>query len=222
MANNITPKLKAYVQTDATGRVVSGTPVFRTSKPKDGNWREIPMYYRGTGSITTTTTTTAGGGGVTPTAFIKFIYYNGSAACTTTTQGSLLFYSASTILGLGVQIFTDAALTIPVTEGIVVADGMNRFVVSQNGTLDSLGCQFFPISQVQLNVCNGTAGNFNIAIGGNGSITDTTRIYGTFNDWGFGTGSTIYLGYSPGYLVSRQFTVVSPTVAVASGPMVTC
>ena len=220
MANNITPKLKAYVQIDGTGRVVSGTPVFRTSKPKSGRWREIPLYYRGDNPSSTTTTTT--GGGVTPTAFIKSYWYNGTAACTDTAQGNLLFYSASTSLSVGVAIFTDAALTTPVTEGLVILDNMNRFVVSQNGTLDSLGCQFFPISQVQVNVCNGSAGNFNIAVGGTGSITDTTRIYGTFNDWGFGTGSTIFLGYSPGYLVSRQFTVVSPTVAVASGPMVAC
>jgi len=59
MANNATPKLKAYVQTDATGRVVSGTPVFRSSKPKIGNWKEIPTYYRGDGNTTTSTTTIA-------------------------------------------------------------------------------------------------------------------------------------------------------------------
>lgn len=59
MANNATPKLKAYVQTDATGRVVSGTPVFRTSKPKNGTWREIPTYYRGVPTTTSTTTTVA-------------------------------------------------------------------------------------------------------------------------------------------------------------------
>jgi hypothetical protein len=57
MANNATPKLKAFVQVDGTGRVVSGTPVFRTSKPKSGRWREIPTYYRGDGNTTTTTTT---------------------------------------------------------------------------------------------------------------------------------------------------------------------
>ena len=56
MANNATPKLKAFVQIDSTGRVVSGTPVFRTSKPKSGTWREIPTYYRGTSTTTSTTT----------------------------------------------------------------------------------------------------------------------------------------------------------------------
>jgi hypothetical protein len=58
MANNATPKLKAFVQIDSTGRVVSGTPVFRASKPKSGTWREIPTYYRGTNANTTTTSTT--------------------------------------------------------------------------------------------------------------------------------------------------------------------
>lgn len=59
MANNATPKLKAFVQIDSTGRVVSGTPVFRPSKPKSGTWREIPMYYRGDSTTTSTTTTVA-------------------------------------------------------------------------------------------------------------------------------------------------------------------
>ena len=59
MANNATPKLKAFVQVDSTGRVVSGTPVFRASKPKSGTWREIPTYYRGTNTTTTSTTTVA-------------------------------------------------------------------------------------------------------------------------------------------------------------------
>jgi len=57
MANNATPKLKAFVQVDSTGRVVSGTPVFRYSKPKSGKWREIPTYYRGNPTTTSTTTT---------------------------------------------------------------------------------------------------------------------------------------------------------------------
>jgi hypothetical protein len=219
MANQ--SKLKAWVRYDGTGRVISGGPIFQVNKPKVGNWKQINANLCCDGGLTTTTTT-AGGGGVTPTAFIKSIYYNGSAACTTTTQGSLLFYSSSTTLDVGVAIFTDAALTTPVTEGIVIVDGMTRYVVQQNGILNTISCNSFPVSEVENNVCNGTAGNFNIAIPGNGSITDTTRIYGTFTDWGYAIGSVIYLGYSPGYLVSRPFTVVSSTVAVASGSMVPC
>jgi len=34
-------KLKAYVQYDGSGRVVPGGPIFRSSKPKVGNWKEI-------------------------------------------------------------------------------------------------------------------------------------------------------------------------------------
>lgn len=34
-------KLKAFVQYDGNGRVVLGGPIFRSSKPKVGNWKEI-------------------------------------------------------------------------------------------------------------------------------------------------------------------------------------
>lgn len=113
MANNITPKLKAYVQTDSTGRVVSGTPVFRTSKPKSGTWREIPMYYRGSNPLTTTTTTTSSGGNVTPTAWI----INSSTALQYVCSGipNWVVYTAESSLGIGVILYYDAALTQPWT-----------------------------------------------------------------------------------------------------------
>jgi hypothetical protein len=145
MANNITPKLKAYVQVDSTGRVVSGTPVFRSSKPKDGNWREIPMYYRGTGGGSTTTTTTAGGGGVTPTAFIKSYFLNTYNACNSTLDGNILFYSSSSTLQAGITVFTDAALTQPVTPGFVIANQIGAaeyvyYLVGQGGVLSNFTC----------------------------------------------------------------------------------
>jgi len=220
MANQ--SKLKAWVRYDGTGRVIAGGPILQRFKPAVGNWVEINANECCNDIPPTTTTTTTQGGGGTPTAFIKFIFNDGTAACTTTVQGNLLFYSASTTLGVGVAIFTDAALTIPVTEGIVIVDNMTRYVVQQNGILNIGDCEFMPISQVQNNVCNGTAGNFNIYIGGSGPITNSTRIYGTFTTWGYNIGSTIYLGYSPGFAASRAFTVVSSTVAVASGPVVAC
>jgi hypothetical protein len=61
MANNKTPKLRAFVRIDGSGRVVSGTPVFQAHKPKVGTWREIPLYYRGVATSTTTSTTTIAG-----------------------------------------------------------------------------------------------------------------------------------------------------------------
>lgn len=141
MANNITPKLKAFVQTDATGRVVSGTPVFRTSKPKDGNWREIPMYYRGD-NPTSTTTTTAGGGGVTPTAWFAVISNTGNSDSWKACNGigtSLVVYTGVTSLGPGVALYTDAALTtlIPYSYGAIAIDGRVYDIV--NGSTNSLG-----------------------------------------------------------------------------------
>ena len=43
MANNSTPKLRAFVRIDGSGRVVPGAPIFQAFKPKVGQWREIPL-----------------------------------------------------------------------------------------------------------------------------------------------------------------------------------
>jgi hypothetical protein len=114
MANNITPKLKAYVQTDATGRVVSGSPVFRTSKPKNGNWREIPMYYRGSNPSTTTTSTShSGGGGNQPTAWVITSYANKTDACNNVNPQTSIGYTQSSTLADWTTLWEDAALTVP-------------------------------------------------------------------------------------------------------------
>lgn len=101
MANNATPKLKAYVQIDSTGRVVSGTPVFRTSKPKSGLWREIPLYYRGENTTTTSTTT------VVPTTTTT-----SSSTSTTTTVIPTTTTTTSLIPGTTTTTTTGAAVNI--------------------------------------------------------------------------------------------------------------
>jgi hypothetical protein len=114
MANNITPKLKAYVQTDGTGRVVSGSPVFRTSKPKNGNWREIPMYYRGSNPSTTTTSTShSGGGGNQPTAWVITGYTSRQNGCDNINPQTAIGYTQGSTLGDWTTVWADAALTIP-------------------------------------------------------------------------------------------------------------
>jgi hypothetical protein len=116
MANQ--SKLKAWVRYDGTGRVISGGPIFQVNKPKVGNWKQIDANLCCNGESTTTTTTTGGGGG-TPTAFIKpyWLYVN---PCVSDTVGSILFYSASSVLQPGVAIFSDASLTSPVNDGTVI------------------------------------------------------------------------------------------------------
>lgn len=54
--------LKAFVRYDGSGRVVSGSLVFRKKKPKNGRWGEITKNLCCTDSGSTTTTTTSGGG----------------------------------------------------------------------------------------------------------------------------------------------------------------
>jgi hypothetical protein len=133
--------LKAFVRFDGSGRVVAGSLVLRKNKPKVGRWREIQAYeccnYI---PSTTTTTTTQGGGGITPTAFVQSYWLNTEDACNTTTFGTLVFYSESTYLSSGSAIFTDAALTIPVTSGYVIANGMVRLLVNSGGVLSEYSC----------------------------------------------------------------------------------
>lgn len=59
MANNQTPKLKAFVRFDGTGRVVPGSLVLQASKPKVGDWKEIPATECCGPTTTTTSTSTS-------------------------------------------------------------------------------------------------------------------------------------------------------------------
>lgn len=81
MGHNINPKLKAFVRVDGSGRVVPGTPVLQASKPKVGNWIEIPAYE---GNVQTTTTTSTSSTTTTTST---------STSTTTTTTTSNLVYS---------------------------------------------------------------------------------------------------------------------------------
>ena len=134
--------LKAFVRYDGSGRVVAGSLVLRKNKPKVGKWKEI-QAYECCNYIPSTTTTTTTQGGVTPTAFVQTYWLNTEDACSTTTYGSLVFYSASPVLQPGVAIFTDAALTIPVTSGYVInVDPFvyPRLLVGVGGVLSEYSC----------------------------------------------------------------------------------
>lgn len=132
--------LKAFVRYDGSGRVVAGSLVFRKKKPKNGRWSEISsnLCCNASGSTTTTTTQTA----VTPTAFTRGYWSNPFNACNSTTEGELLFYSASSTLAQGVVIYYDAALTNPVTSGLIIYDGMQmqRYTVYGAGELMTFNC----------------------------------------------------------------------------------
>lgn len=222
MANNITPKLKAYVQIDGTGRVVSGTPVFRYSKPKSGTWREIPMYYRGNSS--TTTTTTAGGGGSTVTAFVKQYWYNTVLACTSTSSGNLLFYSSSPTIEAGVRIFLDAALTTPVPIGYVISRAMfdYSFTVGNDGVLSITECGLigtYSTSSSSTIACDGSG----TAISLRGDIANDPTIEGNFVGLGMMIGTPFYVRYLVATVwYTKLFTVIGPYVASDSGNSKRC
>lgn len=142
MANQ--SKLKAWVRYDGTGRVVTAGPIFQANKPKVGNWRQINSSLCCNPSGSTTTTTTQGGGSVTPTAFVKGYWLTTNDSCITTLAGSLVFYSASTDVQAGITVFSDAALTTPVTEGYVIYSGPmmaeTRYLVGTGGLLSVYNC----------------------------------------------------------------------------------
>lgn len=115
MANQ--SKLKAWVRYDGTGRVISGGPIFQTSKPKVGNWRQIDANLCCNGGLTTTTTTTSRGGGVTPTAWIASVWAGYLNACTNPPGATGIVYTQTSTVGIGTTLWADSALTIPYTPG---------------------------------------------------------------------------------------------------------
>jgi len=95
------------------------------------NPNQIINYY----PCTTTTTTT-----VASTEFIRGYWLNQTDACNSTTAGNLVFYSASPTLTSGINIFQNPQLTIPVTQGYAIANGMGRLLVGANGQVTTLIC----------------------------------------------------------------------------------
>lgn len=237
MANNITPKLKAFVQTDATGRVVSGTPVFRTSKPKSGTWREIPMYYRGDNPSSTTTTTTAGGGGATPTAFVNSYFLNGYNSCNSTTDGNILFYSSSSTLQAGVAIFEDAALTIPVTQGYVIPVQIGgaqytNYVVGLSGVLSFVNCAnqsliegIYLVGSNPTFTCEGSGSIMSVNVPDTG-IATAAYVTGNFTSSGFAPGSSISIRYdingTTNYVRQFSISMSNPNIANVINNSRTC
>ena len=194
MANN-QKKLKAFVRYDGSGRVVASSLILRKNKPRVGRWYEIPEYLCCNGTTNTTTTQ----GGVTPTAFIKSYWTSVSNACNSTTEGSLLFYSSSSTLDIGTAIFTDASLTVPVTQGWVInIGGMSpSLAVAPGGVLSQYTCPTTYSYNVyaafsESEACNNTGGS---------AIT----VYS--NDNSLATGVTLFLNSS----------LTTPYDAAASG-----
>jgi hypothetical protein len=130
--------LKAYVRYDGSGRVVSGSLVFRKKKPKNGRWVEIPknLCCDGANPSSTTTTTTQGGGGYNAD-------YNSGAAC----AGIGLF---SLPLILGTSPCTTGAITLAVGTyaDYGITNGSNIYINLQDGNL--IQVQVFGSSQMSL------------------------------------------------------------------------
>jgi len=187
--------LKTYVRYDGNGRVVAGSLVFRKKKPKNGRWQEVTKNECCNFEPNpTTTTTTTNGGGVTPTAFVQSYFLNTYNACNSTTDGTLVFYSASSTIQAGITVFTDAALTIPVTAGWVILTQPQpmqyvRYLVGQGGVLSAFDC-----SQLYYSLYKGFSQS--------GICTSSFSTYVTFS-----TGSSIIVGQTIVYENGIPFQV---------------
>jgi hypothetical protein len=102
MANQ--SKLKAWVRYDGTNTVVTAGPIFRASKPKVGNWRQINADLCCNPVVNTTTTTTTSSSSTT------------STTSSTTTQASI------DVLFSGVSCGGGTGMTIQFTTGVDLCD----------------------------------------------------------------------------------------------------
>ena len=59
MRSNNNNKLKAFVRFDGSGRIIPGSLIVQSIKPKDGNWKEIDSKECCNYTTTTSTTTVA-------------------------------------------------------------------------------------------------------------------------------------------------------------------
>jgi hypothetical protein len=222
MANN-QKKLKAFVRYDGSGRVVASSLILRKNKPRVGRWYQIPEYLCCNGTSPSTTTTTTQGGGVTPTAFVQSYWLNTEDACNTITYGSFVFYSSSPVLEPGIAIFTDAALTIPVTAGLVISSATMAFpilLVDAEGVLSEYTCPeptttsttttafvgTYYVAGPNAEVC-GDTGPYSLPLivdpnaCSNGGIT---LAVGTYADYGITNGSVIYINLQNGNVIQVQ------------------
>lgn len=229
MANQ--SKLKAWVRYDGTGRVISGGPIFQVNKPKVGNWKQIDADLCCNGGLTTTTTTTSGG--VTPTAFVKNYWLTGYDSCNNTTQGTGIFYSSSSTFEAGIAVFTDAALTIPATQGWVIYPGgmSNSLLVGSNGVLSIRSCPMasliqgtYLVASLASTACQGMGVSMSINVPDTG-IATAAYVTADFASYSILPGSSIFILYNIGGTnYTRQFTVsfTSPTIANAQNASQTC
>lgn len=202
MANQ--SKLKAWVRYDGTNTVVTAGPIFRASKPKVGNWRQINADLCCNPSGTTTTTTT-GGGGVTPTAWVGQISATGNSdqwkACNGLGDSTIVYTSTSVEPFVpGTTLYSDAALTllIPYSFGSLSVNGTVYEIV--NGQTNPLGgtgtpCAYITTttSTTQAPVVYDFVGGYGVGSRGEACFAGMTQTFYSTTPYGSVTnGSVLY------------------------------
>ena len=135
-------KLKAFVRIDGSGKVIPGGPIFQAQKPKVGKWREInvkeccnyePTTTTTTSSTSTTTTTTTA-------AVLSFIGRVGGSSNDACNGSNVTLYTTGPLqFGLypqsGIIVYSDPALTQPITSAYVASPGIGQVWECFNGEL---------------------------------------------------------------------------------------
>lgn len=228
MANQ--SKLKAWLRYDGTGRVVTAGPIFQANKPKVGNWRQMNIDLCCNSNGTTTTTTTGGGSNPQPTAFVKQIWTNPIATCSGGATNTLLLYSASSTLTVGVSVFLDAALTIPVTDDYVIRTesifpGMFVDYIVQNGVLTEFSCiGDYWFANDKTTACSQSfpAQLISVSLASNGSISVGTKVFANFSNYGYTVPGTVYMSYSPGFAATAVIVLLSGTSGIVVEAPLAC
>lgn len=139
-------KLKAYVRYDGTGRVISGSLILQSFKPKVGNWVEIDANECCQQTTTTTTTTATPTTTTTTTtaAVFSFVggYGNSSGGQACFGGMTQTFYTPGPLQGglypqTGNIIYVDEAMTQLATYNYIAATGISTVWQCINGVLSN-------------------------------------------------------------------------------------
>jgi hypothetical protein len=167
MARNNNNKLKAFVRFDGSGRIVPSSLIVQAFKPKVGNYQEIdakeccnyvaptttstttvaPTTTTSTTVAPTTTTTTTVAPTTTTTTSVTITFYTWFlksgptqfSVCSGSVNLTLYTSPSAPALNIGVQLYTDNALTIPYSPASSILLGVGSGIGSEVWDVNTSG-----------------------------------------------------------------------------------
>jgi hypothetical protein len=157
MARNNNNKLKAYVRFDGSGRIIPSSLIVQAFKPKVGNYQEIdakeccnyvaPTTTSTTTAAPTTTTSTTVAPTTTTTTSVTITFYTWFlksgptqfSVCSGSVNLTLYTSPSAPALNIGVQLYTDNALTIPYSPASSILLGVGSGIGSEVWDVNTSG-----------------------------------------------------------------------------------